>query len=96
MPLVQVISQSPARAEEALQLVCRWAHQKGYSVPDTCKEVHKRARELGYEAVLNVQEIASSTMPSFPDRTVMSALILVDLQPVVAGKRTFRHTFDRA
>jgi hypothetical protein len=35
-------------------------------------------------------------MPSFPDRTVMSALILVDLQPVVAGKRTFRHTFDRA
>lgn len=87
-PVIQVLNETPLSIGSQLQAISLQAFNQGSSLSEICKEVHTYARQLGFAAVLGVQEVYSDSMPSYPEETVMSALIMVDLRPLMAKQGT--------
>lgn len=83
-PVLQFLTQVDPLVEQQMHTIVVQAHRKGMTLNQICEEVYYHARSLGYEATLGIQEVYSAGMPSFPNQTVMSALLLVDLQRIQA------------
>lgn len=83
-PVLQFLTSSDPLVEQQLQSLVTQAHRKSLTLQQICEEVYHYTRTLGYEVALGVQEVYSTGMPSFPDQTVKSALILVDLWRIQA------------
>ena len=79
-PVLQFLTTHSPDVEARLRGLCLDAYRRGKSLEDICSEIYNFAFSLGYEATIGVQEVYSSSMPSFPQQTVMSALLLIDLQ----------------
>ena len=56
------------------------AHEAGLPIDEVCAAVYHAGISCGYRVTLAVQEVFSNNMPSFPGQTVMTALIMVDLE----------------
>ena len=95
-PILQILTQVPLPVQQELQSVSMQAFRDNASLEDICKQVYNQARTLGYDAVMGVQEVFSSSMPSFPSQTVMSALIMVDLVSQEATRRPSASTYQKA
>ncbi len=79
-PVLQFLTTHSADVEAQLRAVSLEAYRRGKSLEDICSEIYNIALAIGYEATIGVQEVYSSSMPSFPGQTVMSALLLIDLR----------------
>jgi hypothetical protein len=81
-PVLQFLTTVPPSVEEQLNSVSLQAYRGGNDLEGICNAIYDHALNLGFKATIGVQEVYSSSMPSFPDQMVMSALLLVDLQRV--------------
>ena len=81
-PVIQVLTVDDPSAERELAVCATESYREGKTLEDICTDVHKMARTLGYDAAIGVQEVYSTTMPSFPGQTVISALLMLDLRPL--------------
>ena len=78
-PVLQFLTTHSPDVEAQLRAISLEAYRRGKTLEDICSEIYNQAFALGYEATIGVQEVYSSSMPSFPGQTVMSALLLIDL-----------------
>ena len=91
-PVLQFLTTHPVDVETQLRAVSLEGYRKGLSLEDICSEIYNSAFSLGYEATIGVQEVYTSSMPSFPGQTVMSALLLIDLRSTWdSGGQSLRH-----
>ena len=81
-PVLQFVTPVDPYAERLLRSVAASGHAEGRSLEEVCYALHVRAAALGYGATLAVQEVSSRAMPSYPGQTVVTPLLLLDLQPV--------------
>lgn len=81
-PVIQMLTVEDAGIELQLTECARAAYRDGKALQEICTDVYARAHALGYEATIAVQEIYSTSMPSFPGQTVISALLMLDLRPL--------------
>lgn len=81
-PVIQVLTVDDPSAENQLAARANESYREGKVLQDICNDVHKLARSLGYDATIGVQEVYSTSMPSFPGQTVISALLMLDLRPL--------------
>ncbi len=89
-PVVQVLTPVDPGAEARLLAVARQSFAEGKALKDICTDLYRFARASGYEATIGVQEVYSTSMPSFPGQTVISALLMVDLRPLwTTGESVF-------
>lgn len=58
------------------------AFAEGHTLDQICSIIYFRAQAFGFEATIGVQEVFSTSMPSFRDQTVTSALLMIDLRPL--------------
>jgi len=79
-PVLQFLTSHGPDVEAQLRAVSLDAFRRGKNLEAICNEIYNFAFSLGYEATIGVQEVYSSSMPSFPQQTVMSALLLVDMR----------------
>ena len=81
-PVLQILTVNDPDAEHQLTARAHDSYREGKALRDICADVHDLARTIGYEASIGVQEVFSTTMPSFPGQTVISALLMLDLRPL--------------
>ena len=80
-PVIQYLSRSEQFIEDQLQAIALRTFKMGKSVDEICAAMYRTALSLGYIITIGVQEVYSSSMPSFPKETVMSCLIMIDFTP---------------
>jgi hypothetical protein len=79
-PVVQVLTLTAPHIQERLQDIAMIGYRSGLDSEEICEELHTYARALGYDVTIGVQEVRTDEMPSFRGETVLSTLMLVDLQ----------------
>ena len=84
-PAVQFLSRCEQFIESQIQSVALTTFKSGKSIDQVCAAMYNTAHTLGYIITIGVQEVYSSNMPSFPNETVMSCLIMIDFTPA-AGR----------
>lgn len=80
-PVLQFLTKTNPKLEHQLNAVSDRVFNGGGTLEQVCSEVHQAAQRMGYMATIGVKEVYSSEMPSFPNETVMSALLIIDLRP---------------
>jgi hypothetical protein len=90
-PVIQFLTDLDPDVRRRLQTICTEMqfHEKG--LQDVCRELYLCARTEGYELSLAVQQVFSTQMPSFPNQTVQTALLLADATPIASAK-TYRYS----
>lgn len=90
-PVIQFLTDLEPDLQRRLQAICTdmQFHEKG--LQDVCRELYLCARTEGYELSLAVQQVFSTQMPSFPNQTVQTALLLADATPIASAK-TYRYS----
>ena len=83
-PVIQFLTDVDPLVQHQLQTLCVRAHRQGRNLQDVCQELYVYARSIGYMLTLGVQEVFSNQMPSFPQQTVHSALLMVDVKRIAA------------
>ena len=81
-PALQILVPVSLEVQQKLQQTVLKHFQQGKTLDVICWELYNTALALGYHATIGVQEVSSNSMPSFAGQTVLSALLLVDLQPI--------------
>ncbi len=95
-PVIQVLTVDDPSAERQLSECANESYRTGKALRDICTDVHRLARSLGYDATIGVQEVYSTSMPSFPGQTVISALLMLDLRPLWSNGEGARGPFRSA
>ena len=80
-PIIQFLTRSEQFVEAHIQAALLQAFQAGKSTDQICAAIYQAAHTMGYIITIGVQEVYSSNMPSFPNQTVMSCLLMVDFRP---------------
>jgi hypothetical protein len=81
-PVVQLLTGSDPVLEQQLAAVVRHSFQEGKPLKDICADLYRFARSAGFDATIGVQEVYSTSMPSFRGQTVISALLMLDMRPL--------------
>jgi hypothetical protein len=89
-PVIQVLTVDDPSAEHQLAACANESYREGKALRDICTDVHRLARAIGYDATIGVQEVYSTSMPSFPGQTVISALLMLDLRPLWSNEEGAR------
>ena len=95
-PVIQVLTVDDPSAEQQLSGCATESYRAGKALRDICTDVHRLARSLGYDATIGVQEVYSTSMPSFPGQTVISALLMLDLRPLWSSGEGAKPSFRSA
>ena len=95
-PVIQVLTVDDPSAELQLATCATDSYREGKALRDICTDVHRHARSLGYDATIAVQEVHSTSVPSFPGQTVISALLMLDLRPLWSSGNGARDTMRSA
>lgn len=80
-PILQFVTPVDPYVERELRALGYASHEQRRSTDEVCYALHLRASSLGYDATIAVQEVTSRAMPSFAGQTVITPLLLLDLQP---------------
>ncbi len=92
-PVLQFLTTQPPDVEVQLRAISLEAFRRGKRLEDICSDIYDFALSLGYRATIGVQEVYSSSMPSYPGQTVMSGMLLIDLQSTWdSGGQSLRST----
>ena len=88
-PVLQMLTNVEPSFERQMKVQALAAFKQGKDLNHICEELYYCALSFGYDVVLGVQEIYSTRMPSFPNQTVLSTLLMVDAKkkPVAPGYR---------
>ena len=81
-PIVQFLANVDPGMARYLTSVALQMHLRGGDGRAICDELYGTAMRLGYTAVLNHQDIQASGMPSHPGQQVVTAFVMMDLQPL--------------
>lgn len=81
-PMLHILT--PVDDETAQQLweVARTNHRAGQPSDQTADDLTARALAMGYTATIEVREVASRELPSFPGEEVVAPVVLIDLRPL--------------
>jgi len=77
-PVLQMLTDVEPSFERQMNVQAMAAFRQGKDINQICEELFYCAISCGYDATLGVQEIYSTSMPSFPNQTVLSTLLMVD------------------
>lgn len=89
-PVVQVLTTDGKSLEQQLSQMAHRSFAEGKALKDICSDLYSFARTSGFDATIGVQEVYSTSMPSFAGQTVISALLMVDLRPLwTSGEAVF-------
>ena len=91
-PMLQFLTANTQLVENQLESIAIQAFRNGSDLEDICNEIYNFAISLGFQATIGMQEVYCSEMPSFPDQTLMTALLMVDLQPLSESNTLFTRT----
>ena len=80
-PVIQFLTRCEQFVETHLQAVALRTFQNNRTTDQICAAIYEAALSMGYIVTIGVQEVYSSNMPSFPNQTVMSCLLMIDFQP---------------
>jgi hypothetical protein len=78
-PVIQYVSNVDLSVQYRLSNAAQIAHAEGRNVYEICSSIKSVALSLGFNPIIRVQGVESEDMPSFPGRTIITALILIDL-----------------
>ena len=78
-PVLQFLTRSSPHIEREIRARSLECFRRGWRIEQICAEIHRAALENSFHATIGVQEVSSRSMPSFPDQTVLSALLIVDM-----------------
>ena len=81
MPTLQFLTRAEQAVEAQLQSVVIQTFNAGKSLDQICAALYQTGLSMGYTLTIGLQEIYSSKMPSFPNQTVMTCLIMIDFTP---------------
>jgi hypothetical protein len=81
-PALQFLTRSETFVETELQATSLRTIHEGKTIDQICEAIFRSALSLGYTVTIGLQEVYSSNMPSFPNETIMSCLIMVDFTPL--------------
>lgn len=81
-PVLQFLTTQRSDVNATLRRVSVAAFEYGMSLDDIRDEIVTCAVELGYRAAVQMQEIRTENLPSYPEETIYTGLMLVDLQPI--------------
>ena len=81
-PVVQFLANVDPGLARYLTSVALQTHLRGGDGRAVCDEVYAMAMRLGYTAVLNMQEVFATGMPSYPGQRVITTFVMVDLAPL--------------
>ena len=81
-PMLQFLTSNSAPVEKQLESIAVQAFRNGSDLEEICSEIYNFAMSLGFKATIGMQEVYCSDMPSFPNQTLMTALLMIDLQPL--------------
>jgi hypothetical protein len=88
-PMLQFLTSNSAAVENQLESIAIQAFRDGNDLEHICNEIYNFAMSLGFKATIGMQEVYCSEMPSFPNQTLMTALLMVDLQPLSHSTRMY-------
>ena len=81
-PVVQFLANVDPGLARYLTSVALQTHLRGGDGRAVCDEVYAMSMRLGYTAVLNMQEVYATGMPSYPGQRVTTTFVMVDLAPL--------------
>ncbi|NND72319.1 MAG: hypothetical protein HKN43_12165 [Rhodothermales bacterium] len=81
-PMLQFLTINSTPVDKQLEGIAVQAFRNGSDLEEICSEIYNFAMSLGYKATIGMQEVYCSDMPSFPNQTLMTALLMIDLQPL--------------
>ncbi len=81
-PMLQFLTANPPSTDGQLETIALQAFRDGSDLEDICTAIYNFAMTLGFRATIGMQEVYCSEMPSFPNQTLMTALLMIDLQPL--------------
>jgi hypothetical protein len=90
-PVIQFLTDVDPDVQRRLQAICTDMQFYEKGLQNVCRELYLCARSEGYELSLAVQQVFSTQMPSFPNQTVQTALLLADAKPI-ASPKTYRYS----
>ncbi|HEX7072104.1 MAG TPA: hypothetical protein VF190_14925 [Rhodothermales bacterium] len=79
-PVLQFLTRSSPHVEREIRARTLEAFRRGKSIEQICSDIYRTALECSFYATIGVQEVSSRSMPSFPEETVVSALLMIDLR----------------
>lgn len=89
-PVVQVLNPVLPHIEVRIQQIATMGFRRGLDNEAICEELSRYARTFDDEATVGFQQVTSDEMPSFRGGTVVSGLIIVDLNPRSGRMRLFK------
>jgi hypothetical protein len=81
-PMLQFLTINSAAVDKQLEGIAVQAFRNGCDLEEICSEIYNFSMSLGFKATIGMQEVYCSDMPSFPNQTLMTALLMIDLQPL--------------
>ncbi len=81
-PVLQFLTFQRSDVNATLRRVSAAAFEYGMSLEEIRDELMTSALELGYAAAVRMQEIRTEDLPSYPEQTIYTGLMLVDLQSI--------------
>ncbi|NNE34001.1 MAG: hypothetical protein HKN13_02120 [Rhodothermales bacterium] len=82
-PVLQFLTFQRSDVNATLRRVSAAAFEYGMSLDEIRDEIITSALELGYRAAIRMQEIQTEDLPSYPEQTIFTGLMLVDLQAIL-------------
>ena len=82
-PVLQFLTFQRTDVNSTLRRVSAAAFEYGMSLDEIRDEIVTSALELGYSAAIRMQEIRTEDLPSYPEQTIYTGLMLVDLQAIL-------------
>jgi len=82
-PVLQFLTFQRSDVNASLRRVSAAAFEYGMSLEEIRDELISQAFEMGYLAAVRMQEIRTEDLPSYPEQTIFTGLMLVDLQPAI-------------
>ena len=80
-PVLQFLTRAEQAVEAQLQTIALSTFHEGKSLDQICSNLYQAGLSLGYKLTIGLQEVYSHKMPSFPNQTVMTCLIMIDFSP---------------
>jgi len=81
-PVLQFLTFQRSDVNASLRRVSAAAFEYGMSLEEIRDQIVTSALELGYRAAVRLQEVRTEDLPSYPEQTIYTGLMLVDLQSI--------------
>lgn len=78
-PIIHFLQHQDVHLEQRLLSLCTRVCFEGADLHTLCRRINVEALMHGYQAVIRIQLVTSQGLPSFPEHTVATGVVMIDL-----------------